>query len=178
MSSPTHSPIPFKLIVIQGWQPLTHKALNVAGTRNIISGTFQGGIEQVLTNDQQLLSIQRAELAQTNGDLKTYVKTHTTDLFSNLKYDDKIGHYSQFLTGDRLTMMACITQTGQSTVTADQFKIQQIKATFSPAQFGGWLLNKRPLVPNICHWRSLSIQPVKENSPALLYDIWQEIDQN
>jgi cyanosortase A-associated protein len=180
----TTTPTPEKSIIslpslhIKNWRSLSAKNLSNKALQDIIPGEFQGGREESFTKNQQILTVRRATLTGTNGDLKTYIKGHSSDLFSTLKYQPDIGHYSQFFDGDRLTMTACITKNNRTTVTADQFKIQQIRSTFSFPQLSGWLLNRHHLMPNICHWQAISLYPVDNKSHDLLLNLWQTIDKN
>lgn len=175
-SAPTKPMISFTPLNIKNWRSLSAKNLSKDALQDIVPGEFHGGLEESFIKNQQILTVRRANLTGTNGDLKTYIKGHSSDLFSTLKYQPDIGHYSQFLDGDRLTMTACITKNNRTTVTADQFKVQQIRATFSVPQLGGWLINRHHLMPNICYWQAISVYPVDNESHGLLLNLWQTID--
>lgn len=174
--APPKPMISFTPLHLKNWRSLSAKNLSNDALQDIIPGEFQGGLEELFTKNQQTLTVRRATLTGTNGDLKTYIKGYSSDLFSTLKYQPDIGHYSQFFDGDRLTMTACITKNNRTTVTADQFKVEQIRATFSVPQLGGWLINRHRLMPNICHWQAISLYPVDNNTPDLLLNLWQTID--
>ena len=170
--------VSFTPLPLKNWRSLSAKNLSDDTLQAIVPGKFQGGLEEIFTKNQQTLTVRRATLTETNGDLKTYIKGYSADLFSTLKHQPDIGHYSQFFEGDRLTMTACITQNNRTTVTADQFKVEQIRATFSVLQLGGWLINRHRLMPNICHWQAISLYPVDNQTPDLLLNLWQTIDRN
>lgn len=174
--TPTKSIISFTPLHLKNWRSLSAKNLPNDALHDIIPGEFQGGLEESFTKNQQILTVRRATLVGTNGDLKTYIKGYSSDLFSTLKHQPDIGYYSQFLDGDRLTMTACITKNNRTTITADQFKVEQIRATFSVPQLGGWLINRHRLMPNICHWQAISLSPADHNSPDFLLNLWQTID--
>lgn len=168
--------IPLTPLHLKNWRSLSAKNLSNGALQEIIPGEFQGGLEESFAKNQQILTVRRAMIIRTNGDLKTYIKGYSSDLFSTLKYQPDIGHYSQFLDGDRLTMTACITKNNRTTVTADQFKVEQIRATFSFPQLGGWLINRHRLIPNICHWQAITLYPVDNKTPDLLLNLWRTID--
>lgn len=161
---------------LTGWQLQKGDHLQASDVGAIVKGEFESGTRQFFQQQSQTLMVSRAIILNSEGDLKSFIKSNSPDLSSTLYFDPKIGHYSQFFQGDRLTMTACLSAQGYATVTADQFKVTQIKNTLSLEQIGGWLLNRHTLVPQTCHWRSLSLFPIKENSAEQLQDIWQQIN--
>ncbi|WP_041764316.1 hypothetical protein [[Leptolyngbya] sp. PCC 7376] len=161
---------------IDGWQNIATHVLTEAEINQIIPGYFQDGMKQTLTQQAFTLTLQRATISQSNGDLKKYLKNYSDDLSSTLKYHADIGHYSVFTQDDHLTMMACLTASHRATVTADQFKVAQIKASFSLTQLGQWFINQENLIPHTCQWRSLSLFPVTSDSTETLLAIWQTLD--
>ena len=171
-------PIIYEEKNIEDWQTIDLQSLAAAEINQIISGDFLGGMTQIHTQQPYTLTFQRATLSQSNGDLKKYLKNYSNALSSTLRYHEEIGHYSLFFQGDRLTMMACLTISGRATVTADQFKVAQIKASFKPAQVWSWLINRENLIPHTCQWRSLSLSPATTDSPDTLFNLWKNLNAN
>lgn len=164
------------LKVLNQWQEISQHSLQEKDWTKVVPGTFQGGSSQTWQQNAVTVTVQQAVVTHSDGDLKRYLKTYSNDLSSVIRHDEKLGHYALLFQGDRLTMMGCITASQQVTVTADQYKVAQIKASFRPAQLWAWLSNREQLVPHTCQWRSLSITPITPDSTAILLDLWPRLD--
>lgn len=162
---------------IENWQNIDRKSLNPDEIGEVSVGNFQGGSEQVFTQQNQVLTLKSLTFSQSNGDLKKYLKNYSDNLIAITQYDAAIGYYALFPEKHHLTMTACLTASGKATVTADQFKVTQIRAAFQMGQLWRWLTNQDQLVPHTCYWRSLSISPITADSPQILPSIWQGLSQ-
>lgn len=181
VSDPSRTILSFATIPpldLTGWQLQKEEELQASDVAAIAKGEFEWGVRQFFQQESQTLILNRAIILNSEGDLKNFIKNDAPDLSSTLHFDPKIGHYSQFFQGDRLTMTACLSAQGHATVTADQFKVTQIKNTLSLSlgRISGWLLNRNTLVSQTCYWRSLSIFPVEPNAAEQLQNIWQHIN--
>ncbi len=159
-----------------GWQKAHREPLTDADIETVLSGQFQQGNRQYFQQRQQSLTVTQAYVAHTDGDLKNFIKDHSSDLNQTLNFDPNLGYYSRFFQGNTLTITACLSSNQRMTVTADQFKVQQLNATFSLKRIGGWLLNHHSLIPQTCLWRSLSLHPVDHQSVDSLTQLWTQFN--
>ncbi|OKH19363.1 hypothetical protein NIES208_02270 [[Limnothrix rosea] IAM M-220] len=164
-------------IQIENWQNIAQKSLTQNEITSLISGEFRGGTEQLLTQQDQILTLKVATFSHSNGDLKKYLKNYSDNLLTITQYDLNVGHYAVFAENDRLTMTACLTELQQGTVTADQFKVTQIRAAFNTIQLWRWLRNQDQLIPHTCHWRSLSLSPITPEANKRLLHIWLTLNK-
>jgi cyanosortase A-associated protein len=176
-----------QMLSLPGWQIDQTKVLEMTTMDDVITGTLQAGIEQSWRRREQQLILKQAVITQTDGDLKAYLKIYakkstkqyspnlSTKLQYQKKYQENIGYFAQFIDGDRLTMVACLNANGFATVTADQFKVAQLKISFSWQRITGWLLNQNTLTDNTCYWRSLTLYPANSLADKELQQIWLDL---
>lgn len=178
--NPTSTPAPPEFLKpsnLDAWQSQEIQSLSINDFDDSIPGNFLTGYQLSASQTASSLVIKEGIFSNSNGDLKGYLRQQNQDLQSISYHDNNLGYYSQYQVGDRLVMTACITHSGKTTITADQFKVAQIKATFDVSQIWNWLANNQNLVPNICHWRSLSIEPVTADTSETLINIWQTLNE-
>ena len=164
-------------ITIETWHNISQKSLISDEIENVVPGNFQGGTEQVFTQQDQILTLKLATFSKSNGDLKKYLKNFSENLFSIAQHSPEVGDYSIYMANKSLVMTACLVDSGQATITADQFKIAQILAAFKIKQLWHWLTNQNQLIPHTCHWRSLRLSPVTPDAKKTLVNIWLTLNQ-
>ena len=151
-----------KTVPLPHWQLVTTHRVNneMVQSPAYISGTFLSGKHYRYQQGQASLEIAMRYFANTDGDLKSFIKSQTGDLSSVLRQHSGIGTYSLFSDNQRTYLSACIGPKGGSTVTADRFKRDRTLYDIRPQQFIRWLQGQANLTDKRCLWAHLSL-PLK-----------------
>ncbi|MEM8831542.1 MAG: cyanoexosortase A system-associated protein [Cyanobacteria bacterium P01_G01_bin.19] len=154
-------------IALPGWQLSFQQPVNpnLVKPPAYISGDFIAGTHYQYLQERKYLDIEMRYIANTNGDLKSFITSQTGELSSVLKQDLKRGFYSLYIHQDKAYLSACINPHGISTVTSDRFNRNLMIHNTHPKQIVPWLLGKSEFRNKRCLWAHLST-PVNDNFSA------------
>ena len=149
-----------------------------------ISGNFIAGKHYQYVRNGKLLNIEMRYLADTNGDLKSFITNQTGELSSGLKQDENRGFYSLYTHKDKAYLSACINPRGNTTITSDQFKRNLMIHDNRIERIFPWLTGQAEFRDKRCLWAHLSVPlnkdiVVDENYETLetawhdWYDYWR-----
>ena len=121
-----------------------------------ISGDFVAGKHYQYLQSGKYLDIEMRYLANTDGDLKSFITTQTGELSSVLKQDKDIGLYSLYTQEDKAYLSACINPRGNTTVTSDGFNRNLMTHDTRLWRIFPWLLGQADFRDKRCLWAHLS----------------------
>ncbi len=145
-------------VMLPQWKLLTSKPVNshLVQPPAYISGDFIAGKHYRYLKNGKNLDIEMRYLANTNGDLKSFITSQTGDLSSGLKQDKTGGFYSLYIYESKAYLSTCINPLGHSTVTSDQFKRNIMIHNNHLQRIIPWLTGKAEFQDKRCMWAHLS----------------------
>ena len=129
-----------------------------------LSGQYISGKRYYYIQNDLSLDIEMRYLVNTNGDLKSFIKSYTGQLLPVLKEQEGVGFYSLFIRQNRAYLSACINSHGYSTVTTDQFRRNGLRYALRLDRIMSWLTSQAEIMDKSCLWAHLSM-PLNQDSP-------------
>ncbi|MGK7876348.1 MAG: cyanoexosortase A system-associated protein [Xenococcaceae cyanobacterium] len=134
-----------------------------------ISGKYVSGKYYRYIQNNLSLDIEMRYLVNTNGNLKSFIKSYTGQLFHVLHEQKGVGFYSMFVYQGQAYLSACINPRGYSTVTTDQFRRNSLLYDVRLARIASWLISQAEIVDNRCLWAHFSM-PLNNSSKESAYE--------
>lgn len=160
-------------VSLSDWKPVDSKP--VEGKSGKKHDTYLGGMHYRYIQNGQPIDIEMRYVANTDGDVKGYLKKYTPipsspDKFKPVVRQKKgMGLYNLFAYEGRAYLSACMNPRGDTTVTGEQFKKNRATYDMRVDRVVPWLLGQKELRDNRCMWALLSA-PLKNSSPEKAYE--------
>lgn len=122
-----------------------------------LSGKYVSGKRYYYIQNDLSLDIEMRYLVNTNGDLKSFIKSYTGQLLPVLHEQKGVGFYSMFIHQKRAYLSACINPYGYSTVTSDQFRRNGLRYSVQLDRIVSWLTSQTEIMDKSCLWAHLSM---------------------
>ncbi len=172
------APLTFpETVSLSAWKPVDSKP--VPGQSGKKHDTYLGGMHYRYIQNGLPLDIEMRYVANTDGDVKGYLKKYTTipssaDKFKPIsRQKEGIGLYNLFVYDGRAYLSACINPRGDTTVTGEQFRKNRAIYDMRAERIVPWLFGQKELRDNRCLWGLLST-PLKNSSPEKAYETLEQ----
>jgi cyanosortase A-associated protein len=168
--------------LLSGWQLSEQVAIPVEPKQSRYDRII-GGQRYIYYQGTQKLTVDLRDVQDTSGDLGLLQDKYLVPPLLNRQlrpqiHNIKAGSYQTLVENGQITIHTCLSENGQFSTTANEFRQNAYYQTLKLQQWRGWLLGRHSLIINHCFWIQMTLQDAshqpKDQSDKLFSNLLQD----